>query len=409
MKKLLFYVSMLVLGTVSYSQVNYYDKDKNPISTGDCDIDALGVTITIPEAVKSYEKISIAAIYAKNWASSDGYSVYEKEYDQGVLTPGKKDFWIKKPGGGSDFVSGGYTNPPLDIQAPCKDVNRRESSYTVSIRILGGTHSGWETVNDGYSTKTVKTYDYSVIVAYDDQFVMDFGGAATDLTSKNGTYTIGFPFPDDTQTYLQEYIQDEPFKKGEMTYLKFYDPEDDKYNSIEVKIIVEKKSNAAGWSVDKIKEDIIKGMIYSTNKSSMYRNSFDKSTINWERNLVSEKGWFYPGFAKKYGKSGDKEFDAQFIAMSENPISWKEENGWHQLIFDKIYYSGHLGSTKEKPYVLAEYKNGGGSFLHFYVKETDSHFITVGIYKELKKLKYEGLTANEAKFINETIAGIAIK
>ena len=116
MKKLLFYVSMLVMGVTSYCQVNYYDKDKNPITTGDCEIEALGVSVSIPDAVKNYEKISVAVIYAKNWASSDGYNVYEKAYDQGVLTPGKKDFWIKKPGGGSDFVSGGYGNPPLDLQ-----------------------------------------------------------------------------------------------------------------------------------------------------------------------------------------------------------------------------------------------------------------------------------------------------
>lgn len=410
MKKQLLSVSFICTLLLAVGQVNYYDKDKNPIESGTCEIDGLGASVTIPSSVSSYERVLVVAIFAENWSKSTTYSSYVKTYDGNSLKPGTMDYWIQNPAGGSDFLSEGYGNPALDILAPCGDSNRKYATHTVSIRILGGTHTGWETESTAFGgSKTVKAYDYTVLAKYDDGFLMDFGGAATSLSSKDGTYTMGYPFPDDTQTYFQEYIADEPFKKGEYSYLKYYDAQDDKYNSIEVKIIAEKKSNASGWTIEKIKKDIMQNMIYSTNKSSMYRNGFDKSKVNWHRSLVSEKSWFHPGYVKKYGKSGDKGFDAQFIAMKDNPISWTEENGWHILSYDKIFYSAHLGGTKEKPYVMTKYKNGGGSTLQFYVKETDEYFLLAGVYKDLKKLTYEGLTENEEKFINETIAGLAIK
>jgi hypothetical protein len=409
MKKLLFYVSMLAAGIVSYGQVNYYDQDRNPITKGDCDIEALGVTVTIPEAVKNYEKISVSVIYAKNWASSDGYSVYEKMFDAGDLTPGSKDFWVKKPGGGSDFVSGGYGNPALDIHYPCSDVNRREPSFTLSVRLLGGTHSGWETVNDGYSSKTVKAYDYSVIATNDDTFTMEFGEVSGLASSKTGMLVAGLPFPDETDITTYEYRGGDPLDGPETIMLRYQDPEARKNDIIWVKIMAEKNDNMGDWTVDKVKNDIKQSLVYSTNYQSAWRSKFEKPAVKWDFEISTNKKWFYPGYAFKLGKSGDKTADAKFLAMKESAVDWTMKSGWHALEFDNTIFQGpELYDTNAKPYIGKDYVEAG-KFLGYYVQDFGDTFIAMGIYKDYDDADDGGLSANEKKFIEKTFAGVSAK
>lgn len=406
MKKHLLICFLLAIIWRVNGQVSFYDQNKNSIESGTCELNGLEIELTIPTSVANYERVEIIAVYAKNWESSMTHHAYFKRFDGGTLKAGNQSFWIQKPGGGSDFISAGVGNPELDVLYPCNEANRKASAYTVSIRILGGTHTGWENESTGFgSSKTVKAYDYTVLTNHDDAFTIDFGGAASGVTSKSGLVSAGLPFPDETDITTYAYRGGEPFTKGEYVYLRYEDPVHTYSNPIHVKIIGEKKSAVSDWTAEKIKSDILKQLVYSTNRNSMFKTAYDKSEINWHRALTTQKNWFHPAFIKKYGKSGNKSADAQFIAMKDNPPTWKEENGVHVLALDNVYFGDELSGTSAKPYLPEKYKDAKKT-LHFYLKETATQWICVGIYKDYNKLEGTGLTDKEAQFITETITAL---
>lgn len=408
MKKLLLNFAFLAISLLSYGQVNYYDQNKNPITSGDCDLSALGMTLKIPAAAKQYESISISVIYAKNWKSSTGYNVYEKMFPGSALQS-EMDFWVLKPGGGSDFKSAGYGNPEMNLLAPCTEPNRKANSYTVSVRILGGTHSGWETVSTAFGgSETVKTYDYTVVAANDDTFTVDFGEASSGATSKSGLYTAGLPFPDKTDITTYEYSGGEPFEGPEQLTLVFRDKEVSTYNSLWIRIIAEKKSNLGDWTMDKIKADIEQDIKYTTNKVSAWKSDFDAPSNKWQYDLSTNKNWFYPGYLVKYGKSGDKELDAKYAAMIESPVSWTEENGMSVLKYENIFQGYEVGGKGGKPFVTRDYA-GADKTLYYYAKEDGDLIILAGVYKDYKSAKEGGLTDSEKEFIEKTIEGISAK
>lgn len=399
---------MLVLAVMGSAQVNYYDQSKNPITEGDCDLEALGMTLSIPASARSYEQVTIAVIYAKNWASSTSYNLYEASFAGSSLS-GKKEFWILKQGGGSDFKSGGYGSPELNLLEPCSGVNRKASTYTISVRILGGTHSGWETVNTAFgSTETVKTYDYSVLASHDDSFTVDFGDVAAVASSSSGWVTAGLPFPDYTDITTYEYRGGDPFDGAEQLILTYRDKEISTYNSLVFTVLVEKKDNLGDWSLPKLKEDIKQDMKYLTNKVSSNSSKVDSPKNKWHFDLATNKRWFYPGYLLKYGKSGDKEMDAKYAAMIESPVDWKEKDGWHALEIDNIFEGYEVGGKGGRPYVARDYK-GSDKSLYYYLKESGDKVMAIGIYKNYKSAKEGGFTENERVFIDQTLAGVTLQ
>ena len=149
-----------------------------------CDMNNLGMSMPLPKNYASYEKIKVTIGQYR----PDGGFLFDYVYDiefNSVYFEGKDkiDLKLLDAEGKSDLYKGWYIY--YTVSKPCVDGNRDYTKLENIVHIYGGTHNGWEYVDD----KKVKTYSYESLSKYSIDHII--GAVTNDFYGPEQAFVIG--------------------------------------------------------------------------------------------------------------------------------------------------------------------------------------------------------------------------